>query len=84
MSEEVVRDRVFGRYKVSEELELHLRLREVEGLPRALDWSLYNTRERAYRTSTFFPDDPNLIRSMARGMTRYLEQEHPEGGKADA
>ncbi|MFD4858411.1 hypothetical protein [Streptomyces atratus] len=83
MDEMEVRDRVFGRYKVSDELELHLRIREVEGLPRTLDFSQFNTREGAYRMSCFFPDDPKLVRSIIRGLTRLLDQEHSEAGDAD-
>ncbi|MFJ1700416.1 hypothetical protein ACIOHC_36095 [Streptomyces sp. NPDC088252] len=78
-----VRDRVFGRYKVSDELELHLRVREADDLPRTLDLSGYNTREGAYRMACFFPDDPRLVRSLIRGLSRYLEQEHGEDGNAD-
>ncbi|MFH9606878.1 hypothetical protein [Streptomyces sp. NPDC017448] len=79
-----VRDRIVGRYKSGGELEVHLRQRQVAGLPDTLDISQFNTRAGAYRAGVFMPDDPRLIRALIKGLERHLEQAHGEGRAEDA
>lgn len=71
-----LKDTVLGMIKIAEDQQLHVRRRELDGLPPFLDLAQFNTQGGGYRLAAPFPDDPQVIRKLISLLQHHLDTAH--------
>ena len=71
-------DTVLGKIHLTDDQQLHLRKRELAGVPTMLEVSQFNTELGAYRLATPFPDDPRVLRLLISLLSHHLETAHDQ------
>lgn len=71
---------ILAKIKVSEDQEVRIRRRVLEGVPDFLEIAQFNMRDEGYRVACPFPDDENVIGSLARCLQRNEGESDADAG----
>lgn len=76
MADDGLRAVVLAKIKITDDQELHVRERSLDGVPDFLELAQFNTQGGGYRLACPWPDDDRVLASLIRSLQRIRDQRH--------